>query len=171
MSFNIPPFLLCDNCLSFYVCMVESQIKLWKKEAYVYMSMSKVTEFISPLVNGIWGFPWSKANNTPASSCSTSYETRSYITHWKVHKTTLKTDPFTFHFSCGFLFASLHLQFVAGFISFIFTCNFHCGFLICIVFFICNDGGFQPPNASPYRTSLLVTHPYTEKESSPHLRW
>lgn len=49
-----------------------------------------------------------QANSTAASFSSTSYETRGYAAHWKVHKATLKTKPFTnSHFRCGFLFASL----------------------------------------------------------------
>lgn len=68
---------------------------------YICMCMSKVTERVSLLVSGLLTLGFlSEANSTLASSSSTSYKTRGYLTHWKVYDATLKTNPFTyFHFS------------------------------------------------------------------------
>lgn len=75
-------------------------------------------------------------NSTAASFSSTSCESRGYAAHWKVHKATLKTKPFTnSNFRCGFLFASLF-------------------------FIICSDGGSRPP----YEPISSLTKEEREKE-------
>lgn len=92
----------------------------------------------------------SEANNTLASSSSTSYKTRGYLTHWKVYDATLKTNPFTyFHFSRDpFCLHRLIFSLLQGWfrlfspVTSVVAFCLHC-------FFNLRDGRSQPPKRRP----------------------